>query len=442
MPVVDSDDRLVERRLLRVAVERCAESPVVLLEGPRTVGKSTLLRALALQLGGEVLDLDDLDVRAAVQADPATMIDSPGPVLIDEYQHAPMVLDAIKARLNRSSRSGQFVLTGSARHESLPRAAQALTGRLQRLTMLPLSQAELEARPAPLLPGLFEAPDGEVPGPVSTTTRNDYIERIVRGGLPLALAPASPAARARWIDNYVRLTLERDVQALARVRQAHALPVVLERLAGQTAQVLNGAALTSGLEIDEKTVRDYVRLLEAVFLVRLLPVWDRTLTPRTTARPKTHPIDSGVASRLLRLTPEKLGRRDPAALTQFGHLLEAFVVGELLAQASWLDGIAAVGHWRTRDQTEVDLNIEADDGRMVAFEVKAASRVAGDDFNGLRKLRDRWVLRSRRGWCCTPVRAATPSTTGSTRCRSTACGAHRVRRKVRRRDDRLSPSPP
>lgn len=381
-------DQLVERRLLGVVVERCAESPVVLLEGPRTVGKSTLLRALAAQLGGEVLDLDDLDVRAAVSADPATMIDGPGPVLIDEYQHVPVVLDAIKARLNRSSRPGQFVLTGSARHESLPRPAQALTGRLQRLTVLPLTQAELAGSMTSLLAQFFEAPESVVAAPASTTSRGDYIERIVRGGFPLALTAATPAARSRWIDNYVRLSLERDVQGLARVRQAHALPVVLERLAAQTAQVLNGSSLAAGLGIDEKTARDYVRLLEAVFLVRLLPAWDRTLTPRTTSRPKTHPIDSGVAARLLRLTPEKLGRRDPAALTQFGHLLEGFVVGELLAQAGWTDGIGTVGHWRTRDQTEVDLIIEADDGRVLAFEIKAASRVAGDDFGGLRKLRD------------------------------------------------------
>ena len=97
---------LVERKILPVAVERYAESPVLLLEGPRTVGKSTLLAGLAERLGGEVLDLDDVDVRAAVARDPAVMIDAPGPVLIDEYQHAPVVLDAIKARLNRFEPTG------------------------------------------------------------------------------------------------------------------------------------------------------------------------------------------------------------------------------------------------------------------------------------------------------------------------------------------------
>lgn len=378
---------LIQRRILPVALDRITESPVLLLEGPRTVGKSTLLRELARRMDGDVLDLDDLDVRAAVQADPITMIGGPRPVLIDEYQHAPVVLDAIKARLNTSSRAGQFVLTGSARHESLPRAAQALTGRLQRLTVLPLAQAEQAGVSSPLLVRLFDAPEDAVAGAASSTTREEYIERIVRGGFPLALATATQAARGRWMDNYVRLTLERDVQALSRVRQAHALPTVLERLAGQSAQIYNGASLANGLGIDEKTARDYVRLLESVFLVRLLPAWDRTLTARTTARPKAHLIDSGIASRLLRLTPEKLGRRDPTALTQFGHLLETFVVGELLAQASWLDSVT-VGHWRTRDNTEVDLVLESDDGRVVGVEVKAGARVAGEDFSGLRRLRE------------------------------------------------------
>lgn len=380
---------LIERRILPVAVQRCAESPVVLLEGPRTVGKSTLLRALAAQLGGSVLDLDDVEVREAVLRDPATMLSGNRPILIDEYQHAPVVLDVIKTRLNRSSSAGQFVLTGSTRHESLPRAAQSLTGRLQRLAVLPLTQVEIEGNGTSLLTDLLVDHQGIVTPDPSETTRGDYIERIVRGGLPLALAARSGPTRGRWIDSYVRLTLERDVMELSRIREAHALPMVLGRLASQTAQVYSGRALANGMSIDEKTVRDYVRLLESVFLVRMLPAWDPTLTGRTTSTPKSHVIDSAVAAHLLRMTPEKLMRRDPAVLTQFGHLLESFVVGELLAQASWSEELTTAGHWRTRDSIEVDLVLETYDGRTVAFEVKAASRVSGSDYSGLRRLRER-----------------------------------------------------
>ncbi|MGH9222716.1 MAG: AAA family ATPase [Acidimicrobiales bacterium] len=103
------------------------------------MGKSTLLQNLARTRGVAVLDLDDVATREAVAADPATFVAGPSPVCIDEYQHVPLVLDAIKAELNRDGRPGRFILTGSARHEALPTAAQALTGRLHRLPVYPLS---------------------------------------------------------------------------------------------------------------------------------------------------------------------------------------------------------------------------------------------------------------------------------------------------------------
>ncbi len=382
---------MVPRRILAVALERHRESPVLLLEGPRAVGKSTLLRQLAAAVEGRILDLDDLDTRDAVTRDPGTMIDGDQVVLIDEYQHAPVVLDAIKAKLNASGHPGQFVLTGSARHEALPRAAQALTGRLQRLPILPLAQSEL-ARTRPDLPQrLLADPAAAVESAAaapSPTTREDYATRVVLGGFPLALAATTDRARRRWVDDYVRLTLERDVQELSKIRQAHTLPLILERAAGQTAQVLNATRMADATGVDNKTARDYLRLLEAVFLLRILPAWDRTLTKRTNARPKVHLLDTGVSSRLLRLTPEKLARREPAALTEFGHALETFVVAEILKEASWTEDIVDYGHWRTRDNQEVDLVLEADDGGVIGFEVKAASRVSGTDFSGLRKLRD------------------------------------------------------
>lgn len=385
---MNNTSHLIPRRIYDIALERQQESPVVLLEGPRAVGKSTLLRQLADRLGGRLLDLDDLDTRAAVTRDPATMIGGDGPVLIDEYQHAPVVLDAIKARLNISSRPGQFILTGSARHEALPRAAQALTGRLQRLPILPLAQSELTGTRPDLVGRLLDASAGTGAVPPSSTSREDYVSLVERGGFPIALAAPSDRARWRWIDDYVRLTLERDVQELAKLRQAHALPLILEKTAGQTAQILNVSRLADAASIDAKTARDYLRLLEAVFLLRLVPPWDRTLTSRTNARPKVHMLDTGVSARLLRLTPEKLGRRDVVAMTEFGHLLESFVVGELLKEVSWTEEIAGFGHWRTRDDLEVDLVLETEDGGVIGFEVKAAARVAGNDFAGLRRLRE------------------------------------------------------
>ena len=136
------------------------------------------------------------------------------------------------------------------------------------------------------------------------------------------------------------------------------------------------------------TAEQYTRLLEDLFLVERLPAWGKTLSSRSGATPKMHVVDSGVAARLLRATPEKRASLDATALTEFGNLLETFVVGELRKQVSWLQASAMVGHWRTHDGDEVDYVIEFDDGRVLGFEVKAKERVASSDLKGLRKLRD------------------------------------------------------
>jgi len=378
----------VPRRIGAIALDRLAEEPVLLLQGPRSVGKSTLLGHLAGQIGARLLDLDDVATRDAVASDPATFVGGPEPVCIDEYQHVPLVLDAIKAELNRDGRPGRFILTGSARHESLPAAAQALTGRLHRLPVYPLSQGEIVRVEEHLLGRLFGNEADELTGRTSSTVREEYIERIVVGGFPIPLTRTTAAGRSRWFDDYVRLTLERDVQELARVELAAILPKLLERLAGQTGQVLNLAQASQALHVSERTADNYLRLLEAVFLLHRLPAWGTTLGSRAASRPKIHVVDPGLAARLLRLSPDKLARREPTALTELGHLLETFVVAELLKQASWLDGVAGVGHWRTRDGDEVDLVVESDDGDVVAFEVKAGQRVDGRALAPLRKLRD------------------------------------------------------
>jgi len=375
--------------MLDVASERMHEEPVILLEGPRAVGKSTVLRQIAQRTGGTIVDLDDLPTRAVALQDPTLCIDVPGPVLVDEYKHAPDVLSAIKARLNEvGSKPGQFVLAGSSRHDSLPRTAEALTGRLHRMQVLPLAQSELNRSPS-LLEQLFR--DGpEVVTPIlSTTTRPEYVRRIVTGGFPDALARPSTVSRHRWFDDYVQATLAKDVADLKKLRQAQALPGVLRALAGQTGQVLNMSHVAQSLQLSTDLVAEYTRLLEAVFLIRLLPAWSKTLTPRSAANPKIHVLDSGVAARLQRLSEEKLQMADPTALTEFGHLAETFVVGEILTQASWMDGISYVGHWRTYDGDEVDLIVERDDGAVIGIEIKAGTHADKTAFRSLAKLRDK-----------------------------------------------------
>lgn len=366
--------------------------PVVVLQGPRAVGKTTLLHSLADSFGSAIEDLDDLATRDACDADPALFVAGDPPVMIDEYQHVPQVLDAIKAELNRDGSPGRFVLAGSTRHDALPIAAQALTGRIHVVDVFPLSQGEISGVKETFIEDLLERPERLLDDRTPGSDRREYADRVCRGGFPVALARTGPA-RSRWIDNYVTLTLERDAQFLRRIQHGDVLPKLLSRLAGQTAQVMNLNSIAGDLGLDRKTLVGYVDLLEKIFLVKQLPAWGTTLSARSAKSPKIHVVDSGVAARLLRVGPEKLASRDAAAMQQFGHLLETFAVGECRKQLSWREDEVLTGHWRTHDGDEVDLVIEDDHGRVVGVEVKAASRVRSSDASGLRLLRDKLAER-------------------------------------------------
>jgi hypothetical protein len=379
----------VVRRLESLIAERLGDEPAIALQGPRAVGKSTLLRQVAGAARRAVIDLDDPATRDAVRADPSLFARAPAPVCIDEFQHAPEILDAIKAELNQRLEPGRFVLTGSTRYAGIPRAAQSLTGRLHLLTVWPLSQGELAGVDEDFMAVLLEEPARLLASQGPAASREEYLERALAGGFPLALRRATPTARARWFDDYVRLVIERDVLEVSRIRQREWLPRLLLRLACQTGQLLNIATAAQAIGMERSTAENYTQLLEAVFLVHRLPAWGRTLRARAVAAPKIHLVDSGLAARLLGLTEAKLARLEPASIAQFGHLLETFAINEALKQLGWLeDAPSAVGHWRTFDGDEVDLVVERADGTTVGLEVKAAGRVVPEDARGLRKLRD------------------------------------------------------
>ncbi len=382
-------DTLVERRVSALLARLVAVEPVIALHGPRSVGKSTVLQGFADRQGGSVIDLDDVEVREAVTGNLTSVVAGATPLCVDEYQRVPDLLDAIKARLNREgSRPGTAVITGSTRQDALPATAQALTGRLHTLTIWPLSQGELGGVRENLLEGLAIDPAGTVQQiPSSSTTRDDYVARVCAGGLPLALRRAG-AARARWFDDFVRASVERDALELSRIRERQAMADLLAFLAARTGQLLNLSKAAEAIGVNRATAEGHLRLLEDLFLVIRLPAWGRTLRSRVNASPKVHVVDSGLAARLLRLTPDKLAGLDPAALTDFGHLLETFVVGEVRKQASWLDEPVTLGHWRTSEDVEVDLVLEYDDGTVIGFEVKASERASAKEFRGLTQLRD------------------------------------------------------
>lgn len=381
----------ITRHLQQVIEHRLSEEPVVSITGPRTVGKSTLLQAVARQRGVNILDLDDLGTRAAVRADPSYYVraERQEPVFIDEFQHVPELLDAIKAELNRDRRPGRFLITGSTRYATLPITSQSLSGRLHVATMWPFSQGELAGRRETFLDNLLTTPDYLSVVEPSATQRPEYEDMVLAGGFPLPLERGTPESRSRWYGDFVRAVVERDVLEVRQIRQRDLFPLVLRRLAGQTAQVLVTTKIANAMGVQHQLIGDYVQLAEAVFLVHRLDGYGRTLSAKIAHKPKVHVVDTGLGAHLLRITPERLQKHDATALTEFGHLVETFAVNEVIKQSAWSGTRMVFSHYRTKEGVEVDLIAETDDDRVIGIEVKAAGTVSGDDFRGLRQLRDR-----------------------------------------------------
>jgi len=361
----------------------------VILTGPRTVGKSTLLAGLGREFGRPVFDLDRPDARAAAASDPGFLVSGSEPVLIDEFQHAPEILDAIKAELNLDTRPGRFVLTGSTSYTVLPRAAQSLTGRAHIINVLPLSQGELDGHRERFIDLLWQDPEHIPLAAVRPCARGEYVDRILAGGFPMILQRQTARARTSWFADYVDLVVMRDVLDIARIRQREALPRLLRQFAAQTGQLLNIAKAGQAVGLENSSANRYATLLEATFMIQRLPAWGETLGRRLTAHPKVHVIDSGLGGWLLGLSAAKVNSRNPAALTEFGHLVETFAVGEILKQVSWANEVVTASHFRTETGDEVDLVLETWDGRVAGFEIKAGTRIKDPDLNGLRLLRDR-----------------------------------------------------
>jgi uncharacterized protein len=372
--------RLLARHSESTVTEALADTRVVLVTGARQCGKSTLLSLVAKGREAEWRNLDRAATRQAAVADPTGFVDSDELMVIDEIQRVPELLLAIKERVDADPEPGRYLLSGSARVLALRGLPDTLPGRIETIELWPLSQGEIDSTPDQFVDAIFE--QGETLAHESAVSRQEYAERVVRGGFPESLARTNPRRRERFLDSYVADLVARDVSQVSEIERTAEMRALIRLLAARSAQLLVVTAVGSEARLTASTVYRYLSLLEEVFLVKRIPAWSRNVSTRAVGTPKLAFVDSGIAANLLGADVRSLLR--PGG--KFGPLLEGFVLMELARQLTWSQQRVELSHYRTKDKVEVDAVLENRQGGVVGIEVKASSTVGLDDFSGLRHL--------------------------------------------------------
>lgn len=359
------------------------DTPVVLLAGARQVGKSTLARALVTATySPRYVTLDNPTIYAAARIDPVGFLDGLGtPVIIDEVQRVPELFPAIKYRVDQARKPAMYLLTGSANVLVIPKASESLAGRMEIITLWPFSQSEVRGiQKNDFVKQLFKKSFSFSPKGI---TRQEISNLLLTGGYPVVTQRRSKSRRTAWFQSYITSLIQRDVRDLSQLDHISLMPKLLELFAARSSTLSNAAELSRAVGIPETTLKRYMALLEAIFLIVPIQSYSGNLSKRVIKTPKNFLNDTGLMSALLNLKDS----RSEIFARMYGQLLETYVAGELLKQSGWSDIPFKLFHYRTHTGTEVDFVIESPYG-IIGIEVKAASQVDKKQFRGLQTLAD------------------------------------------------------
>jgi uncharacterized protein len=367
----------VPRRAEDLVKTALADTRVVVVNGARQVGKSTLIRAVTR--GDDTVAerrLDRATDREAARRDPERFVEHDGLLVIDEVQRAPDLVLSIKARVDDDNRPGQFLLTGSARLLGLRGLPDALVGRTETIELWPFSQGEIEGTREAFIDAVFSEPiAGEnTPGP----ERDEYLERALAGGYPEAVV-RKPGRRRRFFESYVNDLIDRDVMQLSEIQRRPELHRLLGQLGARVAAPLKIENISADLTLPKSTTERYLALLEEVFLVKRIPAWANAAATRAVKMPKLMFVDTALGANVAGITFDRVRRDESLA----GQIIENFVMGEIGRQRTWADLSVQMFHYRDREQREVDIVLEANDGRVVGIEVKSSTTARAEDFRHL-----------------------------------------------------------
>jgi len=371
--------RNIESRILRAL----KDTPVIFINGARQTGKSTLVKKIGSEITNfSYLTFDDANLLSSATSDPSGFIKNlSGTTVIDEAQKAPGLMPAIKLAVDNDRRPGSFILTGSANILLLPSVSESLAGRMEIVTLYPLSQGELENSEDGFIDRIFSGHpfDSSAPSPAGLPVT----ERILRGGFPEAFLRTEDDRRNAWYGSYISAVLQRDIRDMANIEGLAELPRLLAYVAAGTGSIVNMSDMSRGIGLPHSTLKRYLSFLEMAFLLKRIPAWSANAVKRLVKAPKLYLCDTGLAAHLAGASAQRYAREPMLR----GQLFENFAALELAKQVTWSTAYGVrLCHYRTGDGREIDFILENPAGHVAGVEVKSSVSVGPEDFSTLRQL--------------------------------------------------------
>lgn len=372
----------LERTADRLIQELHAELPALLIVGPRATGKTTT----ALRYASTIVRLDRPGEAVAFKADPdAALRGLTEPVLLDEWQEVPEVLGAVKRAVDRDSRPGRYLLTGSVRAD-LDAPTWPGTGRLVRVPLFGMSVSEQLGRPSsvPLVDRLARGDALAVPP--ATPDLRGYVELAIRSGFPEATLSLSDRTRTRWLESYIDQLLTRDAMHLDGVRDPMKIRRYFEAYSLSSAGLVADKTLFEAAGLNRKTALAYEQLLVNLMVIERVQPWTSNRLKRLIRSPKRYLIDPALLAGVLRLDATAIVRDGDL----LGRVLDTFVASQLRAELATAESRPRLFHLRLEQgRREIDLLAELAGGGIVGIEIKADAAPRTDAARHLVWLRDR-----------------------------------------------------
>ena len=373
---------MYKRNITNSVIEALTDTPVILVNGARQTGKSTLCETIVEEVGfqGKFVTMDDPATLLAAQKDPLGFLQDLGKrVIIDEVQRTPELFLPIKKLVDEDRKDRRIILTGSANVMMLPKVGDSLAGRIEIHNLWPLSQDEIKGKKSNFLHNLL---DVDKKFSSSNITWKDIAAKMRVGGYPESIARSSSSRRNKWFSDYMTAILQKDIRELANIEGLKEIPNILKLIATRVSSTINMSDIARLSGVKNTTLKRYVTLLEHIFLIVHVPAWTKNAEGEFVKSSKVYLNDTGLLNHLI-------GHEDDSFLEQrsnAGAYLENFVVMEIMKQLSWSELYLKPYHFSIHKGSEVDLVLEDRAGGLFGIEIKSAATLHDSDFNGLRRL--------------------------------------------------------